>query len=178
MNKLIQKLISSGSDLSTRKALKKAMSAIGANPENIDKIYVDVKNSIHNEEFRNIPAKDKIIFLPQCMRHPSKCKAKLGKYGYECQHCGSCKITKIVKEGEKRGYRIFIAPGGSMVFKVIKELQPKAALGVACLKELVMAHEEIPIPTQSVELSRDGCINTDVDIRKVLDKMDGHAEEE
>ena len=177
MKKLIQRLISTGSDLSTRKTLKKAMSAIGADPENIDKIYVEVKNSIHKDEFRNTPAKDKIIFLPQCMRHPTKCKATLGKYGYECKHCGSCKITKLVKEGEKRGYRVCVVPGGSMVLKVINELKPKAAMGVACLKELVMAHEEISIPTQSVELSRDGCINTDVDVRKVLDKMDGHEEE-
>ena len=88
---IIQRLIASGADLSTKKALKSALNMIGADPVNVDKIYVEVKNSRYNEEFKKIPAKDKIIFLPQCLRHPTKCKAKPGKYGFECQHCGECK---------------------------------------------------------------------------------------
>ena len=177
MKKLIQKLITSGADLSTKKAFKVALGAVGANPGNIDKIYVDVKNSLHKDEFRNMSPEHKILFLPQCLRNSVKCKAKVTKYGYTCQHCGSCKIMKIEKAAEKRGYKTFIVPGGSMVFKVINEFRPKAVLGVACMKELLMAVEELKIPSQTVELSKDGCINTDVEIRKVLDKMYGNEEE-
>jgi hypothetical protein len=178
MKKLIQKLIASGADLSTKRALKTAIGVIGADPGNIDKIYVEVKNSLHKEHFKGIKPKDKIVFLPQCLRNPKKCKAKMTEYGYKCQHCGACKISAITKEVEARGYRVFVAPGGSMVFKIINKFNPKAVMGVACLKELVMAFEELNIPAQSVELSRDGCVNTDVDVRKVLDKLDGNEEEE
>jgi hypothetical protein len=57
----------------------------------------------------------------------------------------------------------------------VKETKPKAALGVACLKELVMAMENLPIPTVGVELLRDGCVNTDVDVKKVLKALDGNG---
>ena len=178
MKKLIQKLITSGADLSTKKAFKVALGVMGANPQNIDKIYVEVKNSLYRDEFKQIPVEHKLVFLPQCLRNSAKCKATVTNYGYKCQHCGSCKINKIVKAAEKRGYKTFIVPGGSMVFKVINEYKPQAVLGVACMKELLMAVEELKIPSQTVELTKDGCINTDVEVSKVLDRMDGNEGDE
>jgi hypothetical protein len=64
-----------------------------------------------------------------------------------------------------------VVPGGSLVYKLIKELKPKAVLGVACLKELIMALEEVRIPAQGVILSRDGCVNTDVHLEEVTGKL-------
>ena len=56
-----------------------------------------------------------------------------------------------------------------MVGKIIKKASPKAVVGVACMKELVMALDELSIPAQSVELSKDGCVDTDVDLESVMD---------
>jgi len=172
MSKLIPKLVGLGVDLSTKKALKSALGILGIKPDNIDKLYIELKNSIYEEEFRNAPVSGKIVFLPQCLRECNTCKARIGKSGYECVGCSSkCKARKIKDYAESLGYRVFIVPGGSMISNIVKKFRPKAILGIACKKELVTAFDELNTPGQGVELLRDGCVNTDVDmegIKKLL----------
>jgi hypothetical protein len=168
MSKLIQRLVSLGVDLSTKKALKAALKILGIEPENIDKIYIELKNDIDRDDFKNIHASKKIVFLPQCLRNSVKCKAKLGEFGYECIDCCNCKASQVKKEAESIGYKVFIVPGGSMVKKIIEKNRPHAVAGVACMNELAMALDEFRIPTQSIELSKDGCVDTDVELEKVI----------
>ncbi len=170
MKGLIQRLASIGADISTRKTLQTGLKILGVKPENVDRLFIEMKNDIHRNNFRKISPKDKIVFLPQCLRNP-KCRARIKDFGYNCVDCCNCKASQIKKLAEKLGYSVFIVPGDSMVFRAIKELKPKAVVGIACLKELVAALEEIKLPLQTVELSKTGCINTDVnisDISKIL----------
>ncbi len=168
MKRLIEKLITSGGNLSTRKALKSALNVLGIKPENVDRLYVDLKNSAYKEAFRKVPKKDRVVFLPQCLRSSKKCRAELTESGYRCKKCGSCKIPEIKQKAEKLGYRVFIVPGAEMIFNIMKKERPKAVVGVACLKELVMAAEVLRIPGQGVELLRDGCADTDVELGRVF----------
>jgi hypothetical protein len=169
MTKIIQRLVGLGVDLSTKKALKRALGIIGVKPDNIDNLYIDLKNSIYDEKFKKTPKERRIVFLPQCLRDCNKCKATLSKFGYKCVKCSSkCKARKIKERAEKLGYKAFIVPGGSMLSKIIKKYRPMAILGVACKKEIVMAFDELNMPTQGVELIKDGCVNTDVDIDEVF----------
>lgn len=165
---MVQRLIGLGVDLSTKKALKRAIKMLGLKPENIDRLYIELKNEMHKSCFSRIKPKDRAVFLPHCLRKTNACKAKLGEDGYACVGCSKdCKVNQIKQVAEGIGYSTFIVPGGSMVAKIIGKYRPKAVFGVACLKELNISAEEIPIPTQSVELSKDGCVNTDVDLEKV-----------
>lgn len=175
MRTLAQRLISTGADLSTRKALKNTLHYLGIKPENVDRLYVELKNSMHRDRFSRHSPESKAVFLPQCLRNNATCKARLGEMGWECVKCSGhkdCKVFAIKERAQERGYRVFIVPGGSLVFKIIKELKPKAVLGVACIKELVMAADELKIPIQCVLLSRDGCVNTDVDLDEVFRIID------
>ena len=73
---------------------------------------------------------------------------------------------------EEKGMKVFIVPGGSMVFKILEKEMPDAVLGIACHKELIIALEkgkEINLPGQCVPLLRDGCKDTIVDMKKVKD---------
>jgi hypothetical protein len=170
MKRLVQKIINIGADFSTRKALKSTLRFLGVKPENIDKLYVELKNDFYRDVFRKIHPKYKIVFLPQCLRN-SGCKTKLTKLGHQCTGCGNyknCKVYKIKTKAESLGYRVFIVPGGSMVLDIVKKYKPKAVLGVACMKEIVMALDNLSISLQSVELLRDGCVNTDVKISDVF----------
>lgn len=169
MSKILQKLISAGADISTRKTLKSALKILGIKPENIDKLYIELKNNINEDVFRKIHPKDKIVFIPQCLRNSRKCKAKLTGLGYKCMSCCRCKARKIREKAEGLGYRVFIVPGDSMTFNIIKKFEPKAIFGIGCLKELVIAAEEMNIPGRGVELSKTGCVNTDVDLKMVFD---------
>ena len=73
------------------------------------------------------------------------------------------------------GYKgTFIMPGGSLAKKVLVELKPKASLGVACYKELVMGSylcEKVGVIGQGVELLRDGCINTIVNMKALKEAL-------
>lgn len=160
-----------GADFSTRNALKSTLRFLGIQPDNIDKLYIELKNSFYQEIFKKIPPKEKIVFLPQCLRNKN-CKAPLTKYGFVCKGCeykNNCKVYKILEKSKKMGYKVFVVPGGSMVMEIIDKLKPKAVFGIACLKELVMAAENLTsLPLQGVELLRDGCVNTDVDLDEVF----------
>jgi hypothetical protein len=174
MKTLVQKLISTGADLSTRKALKNSLNYLGIKPENIDKLYIELKNSIHTDIFDRINPRHKLVFLPQCLRNSRTCIAVLGPSGWICKQCKGnrrCKVYRIKHEAESLGYRVFIVPGGSMVFKLISKLKPRAVLGVACISELVMAAEVLKVPMKMVQLSKDGCVDTDVEIEYVLKEL-------
>jgi hypothetical protein len=171
MKKLIQKILSMGADFSTRKALKSTLGFLGVKPENIDKLYVELKNDFYRDRFRKIHPEHKMVFLPQCLRNPG-CAARITKLGYDCNGCVSkekCKVYAIKSRAEDLGYRVFITPGGSMVINIIKKFKPKAILGIACMKEIVMAMENLSVTGQAVELTRDGCVNTDVKMSDVFD---------
>ncbi|MBL7055113.1 DUF116 domain-containing protein [Candidatus Woesearchaeota archaeon] len=126
-------------------------------------------NELNLEGFKKIPNNEKAIFLPQCLRS-RECKAKIGDRGIECLNCGKCSICEFKKQAEIKGYNVFISPGGSLVKKIIKKNNFKGVLGVACIPELEQALDLIKktnIIAISVPLSKDGCVDTDVDWKKV-----------
>ena len=97
--------------------------------------------------------------------------AELTDEGYICKRCGACDIDRIMEEADNLGYRTFIVPGGSMVFKICAKYRPKAAFGVACyyeLEEAISKLSRVGISTRSVPLSKAGCVNTKVDVERVI----------
>jgi len=154
--------------------LEQVATRMGVEENELLRLYVEAKNRSLIESFASIPYKGRILLLPQCLR-AKDCPAELGKYGYECQECGRCIIKTIRQISEKLGYRgVFILPGGSIAQKILAELKPKACIGVACSKELVLGSflcEKLGVIGQGVELLRDGCINTLVDLRTLSDAM-------
>jgi len=146
--------------------LEQLASKIGVNEKEILKLYVEVKNKINRAKFSITSFSERIILLPQCLR-PKNCPAKLGEYGYECvENCNLCEINRVISYAKKLGYKyIFILPGGSIIERIFRELKPKACLGIACLKELVLGSficEKFNVASQGVPLIKDGCVNTEV----------------
>ena len=171
MKTLIRKLVAIGADLSTRNTFKTALNVLGINPKSVDRLYVELKNSINRGGFRKVPRDRRVLFIPQCLRNSRKCRAKLTDAGYACVNCCNCKAHRVKGDAEKLGYRAFIVPGGHMAFEIIKKTRPRAVVGIACLKELVIAAEAVRIPAQGIELKRDGCVDTDVDMKDVLEVL-------
>ena len=120
-------------------------------------------------KFENIPINQRVIFLPQCLRS-LECKAKTPEDGIICENCGKCGIGPFKKEAESLGYKIFIAPGSSLIKNILKKHKFKAALGVACgpeLKEGIKMTKKHHIAVLTVPLLKDGCVNTKVDWNRV-----------
>lgn len=154
--------------------LEQVATRMGVEENELLRLYVESKNRSLIESFASTPYKERILLLPQCLR-AKDCPAELGKYGYECQECGRCNIKTIKQTTEKLGYKgTFILPGGSLAQKILLELKPKASLGVACSKELVLASflcEKMGVVGQGVGLLRDGCINTLVDLTTLTNAL-------
>jgi hypothetical protein len=154
--------------------LEQFAAKMGVDEKELFQLYVKTKNSAFIEKFASTPYNERILLLPQCLRS-RECPAILGEYGYECQECGKCKIKDIINLTKTLGYKgTFILPGGSIAKKIFLKVKPKASLGVACFKELVLGSflcEKLGIIGQGVALLRDGCVNTLVDWQSLNDAI-------
>ncbi|MEA1925239.1 MAG: DUF116 domain-containing protein [Candidatus Altiarchaeota archaeon] len=156
--------------------LKKIISVLGRNSNRIDIVLIEIRNMLLKNSFSNVPFKDRLVLIPQCLRNID-CKTTFNSVeGARCLKCGKCKIVDIVNKSEELGYMgAYIAPGGGFVRRIIKEKKPKAVLGIGCAWEVNAGILEVAskgIPVQGVILLRDGCVETDVDLEQVFEVME------
>jgi hypothetical protein len=141
-----------------------------------DYVDVEVLNMLYREKFRN--ANRKALFLPHCCRAhmDAECKAEFNPEtpNYTCKGCTpNCLINKASTIARKRGYDVYVVPGGSCIEKIIREGGYEAVVGVACGMELRMAKqtiERLKIPAQGLFLTRNGCANTTFNL-EALEKI-------
>ncbi len=154
--------------------LKRLSIKFGFGEKIVDIIGIRVRNHLSREKFAKIDVKDRIVVVPQCLRH-IKCPARLDSMvGIACNDCGLCVLKELKAEAEKLGYGFYIVPGGRFVHRIVKSVKPKAALGVACVKDLNIAMHEIAgtkTVVQGVPLTRDGCVNTKVNRKELIDVL-------
>ena len=96
-------------------------------------------------------------------------------------HCLNDKQKQIITEKAKeKNFEVHVVGGGSIVKKILQEYKDKKidhVLGVACKDELKLATgytkslKEKGTNIQIVELLKDGCKNTEVDLNKVFAKL-------
>ena len=131
------------------------------------------------EKLALVDTSERILLLPHCLRRSETCQAKYTKHGLECCGCNpECPVNRLSQAAIELGYKgICVAPGGSLAVNYIKEIRPKAIVAVACQKELEegvqdvrkMGSEDISaIPIVVVPLSKDGCIDTEVDEEQAI----------
>ena len=154
--------------------LEQIANKVGVEEKELFQLYVEAKNRSQIDSFAATTYNERVLLLPQCLR-AKDCPAELGEYGYKCKQCGKCSIAEIIQQTKDLGYKgTFVMPGGSLAKKILVELKPKASLGVACSKELIMGSylcEKVGVIGQGVELLRDGCINTAVDLKILTDAL-------
>lgn len=131
-----------------------------------DLVDMEVKNLLERERFRK--TKKRALFLPHCSRKymDNRCKAKFDPDipSYVCTHCSyDCLINTASSLGEKKGYDVYILPGGSCISKILKCKRYDGVVGVACGEELKLAEEALShtdLSGQGLPLLKNGCANT------------------
>jgi len=139
-----------------------------------DLIEVQARNLVEREKF--VQAKKRALFLPHCSRKymDSRCKAVFDPNipSYICAHCSpDCSINKAVSFAEKKGYDVYILPGGSCIPKILKAKHYEGIVGVACGEEIRMSGDvlkEIDVAGQAVPLIKNGCANTVFNIETLM----------
>jgi uncharacterized protein len=156
---------------------KKFAENVGVDDKIVDQIGVEVRNKVNEKIFQRIKPQDKILVLPHCLRN-ADCEATLESSGLVCKDCNRCVIGVLKNKGEEMGYQVFIIPGSTFLKKIVEKNRFKAVLGVACYQDLNLAMNKLSkFHCQGVPLLRDGCVNTKVDSRAVLEKMGVHLGE-
>ena len=131
-----------------------------------DLVDTYVENLSQRRPFQK--TKKRALLLPHCSRKhmDNRCRAYFdGKIpSYVCAKCSSdCLIRQAVEAGERRGYDIYILPGGSCMNRILSQKDYKGVIGVACCEEIKIARallKDFHIASQAVPLTKNGCSNT------------------
>jgi len=140
-----------------------------------DLIEMQARNLVEREKF--VQTRKRALFLPHCSRKymDSRCKAVFDPNipSYVCAHCSpDCSINNAVFFAEKKGYDVYILPGGSCIPKILKAKHYEGVVGVACGEETRMGGKTLKsmgIVGQAVPLIKNGCANTVFNIETLFD---------
>ncbi len=114
-----------------------------------------------------------LLLLPRCLQS-SDCARPLGEDVRNCGECGSCAMRELKELVLRYQVRNRIVGGGTLALMAVRELGPRAVVGVACEGELLAAIRELGrVPVMAIPNSRpEGpCRNTRVDVPLVEDAL-------
>ena len=136
-----------------------------------------VEIQFHNINFRDSFEKTdkRALFLPHCSRKhmDSNCKAPFDADvpSYYCQHCSpDCLINQATELGKKGGYDVYIVPGGSCIYKILKDNSHEGVVAVACPYEIMLGYKylkKLKIPGQALSLTKNGCAQTEFNLESL-----------
>ncbi|MCK9267188.1 MAG: DUF116 domain-containing protein [Alkaliphilus sp.] len=142
---------------------------LGYDKDFIRKIFIELNNkSIFIDKY-SIEGNDILILIPHCIQKtfcPHRITTNIGN----CKRCGKCKIGDLIKLKEEFGVNVRVATGGTLAQKIVKDLKPKAVIGIACERDLISGLNDIgDLPAIAITNIRpEGpCVNTSVDIDEV-----------
>ena len=130
-----------------------------------DIIDNEITNLSTREEFEK--TKKRALLLPHCSRKymDSRCKAKFDAdtSSYICSGCSKdCLVNIATGKARKKGYDVYVLPGGSCIRKIIKK-RYSGIVGVACCEEIKLARDLLEgtnMMVQGVPLIKNGCAYT------------------
>lgn len=131
-----------------------------------DLIDIQARNFVEREKF--LTTRKRALFLPHCSRKfmDGRCKATFDASvpSYICAHCSEgCLVNQAVSLAERKGYDVYVLPGGSCIPKILRTRGYEGAIGVACGEETRLSGdmlEKLDIAGQAVPLIKNGCANT------------------
>lgn len=162
--------------LTPQELADKVKSELEINDEDLSNFtFIEAGNVLNQSAYEYVKKEDRIVLIPHCLRNAEKCIAQIDDEGYHCEKCGACIIAEITQAAEDRGIKWYMIGGGSHAIKIVKNAHPRAVFGIACYDDAklgVAKVGEYGIPTQAVLLSKAGCVNTEVEIDKVIATLD------
>jgi len=114
-----------------------------------------------------------LILLPHCLQI-NDCQIRLTHNIYNCKRCGRCEIKDLIEITDAYKLNLFIATGGTLARKIVKEIRPEAIIAVACERDLSSGLvDTYPLPVLGIPNERPfgPCFNTRVDLDKVKEAI-------
>ncbi len=132
-----------------------------------DLIDLQAINMIERGKF--LQTKKRALFLPHCSRKYMDsylCKAAFDPNipSFTCAHCSpDCLVNNADYLARKKGYDIYLLPGGSCIPKILKANHYDGVVGVACGEEVKVLGpllNSMNVAYQTVPLIKNGCAST------------------
>jgi hypothetical protein len=132
--------------------------------------------SLNNNLLRRERPKAKriLLLLPHCLQ-TNECDIRLTYNIYNCKKCGKCVIKDIIQIADDNGLTLFVATGGNLARKIVKDVHPEAIVAVACERDLSSGiADSYPLPVLGIPNERPfgPCFNTRVSLDKVKEAIE------
>jgi hypothetical protein len=115
-----------------------------------------------------------LLLLPHCLQI-DECKIRLTHNIYNCERCGKCRIRDLIGVAERKKLELFVATGGNLARRIVKDVNPEAIVAVACERDLSSGiADTYPLPVIGIPNERPfgPCLNTRVDIERVEEAIE------
>ncbi|MEJ2683866.1 MAG: DUF116 domain-containing protein [Candidatus Sulfobium sp.] len=140
--------------------------------ESFQRTVVDLNNKLVRAEGPGM--KRILLLLPHCLQI-DECTIRLTHNIQNCKRCGRCKISDFIGIAEENGLSLFVATGGNLARKIVRDVRPEAIVAVACERDLSSGLvDTYPIPIIGIPNDRPfgPCLNTQVDLDKVREAIE------
>lgn len=142
--------------------------------EFIDFTIVLLGNESWRKTVEATPFNRRLLLLPQCLKDNASCKGKFDELGLNCAGCKACPIDNILLKAEELGYATLVAEGTTVAIGLVEEGSIDAVIGVSCMPVLQRSFEPVSnaaVPVIGLPLMYDGCENTKIDTKWLLDEI-------
>jgi len=119
-------------------------------------------------------AKRILLLLPHCLQ-VNECDIRLTYNIYNCKGCGKCEIKDLIRIADDNNLNLFVATGGNLARKIVKDVHPEAIVAVACERDLSSGiADSYPLPVFGIPNDRPygPCFNTKVSLEKVKEAIE------
>jgi hypothetical protein len=131
-----------------------------------DLIDAHVRNVATRDDF--LKTNSRALLLPHCARKYMDCRCKAefrpDVASYSCKGCSpDCLVNKATAVAEKKGYDVYVLPGGSGIRKALSSKPYDGIVGVACTEEIKLGFRLLDgtgLKSQAVPLIKNGCSGT------------------
>ena len=118
-------------------------------------------------------AKRILLLLPHCLQI-NECDIRITHNIYKCKRCGKCEIKDLIQIADDNKLDLFVATGGNLARKIVRDLRPEAIVAVACERDLSSGiADSYPLPVLGISNERPfgPCFNTKVSLERVKEAI-------
>ncbi|MBZ0156085.1 MAG: DUF116 domain-containing protein [Alphaproteobacteria bacterium] len=141
--------------------------------ERFQHLVIDWNNRLVLANIRRFRTKRILLLLPHCLQ-VNECDVRITNDIYNCRRCGRCGINDLIEVAEEYRLKLFVATGGNLARRIVKDVRPAAIVAVACERDLSSGIvDSYPLPIIGIPNERPfgPCVNTRVSLEKVKEAI-------
>jgi hypothetical protein len=171
---------SSGAVVKLLPAARRLARLFGSTPDRMAHSAVRVSNAVTRAVGRRPGGRGPVlVLLPRCVQRPG-CTQPLVEDIENCRRCGKCPVAGLLDlRNEYPDVVMAVLTGGSVVPGVVRRLEPRAVIGLACERELIsgiMAVNGRPVLGVANQRPLGPCRGTTLDVAELRDAIEIFAE--